>query len=64
MASDTELKDTGKENDILLSIKDLRTYFYTEEGTVKAVDGVSFDIKRDEILGLVGETGCGYSAGR
>jgi ABC-type dipeptide/oligopeptide/nickel transport system ATPase component len=61
MASDTELKDTSKENDLLLSVKNLRTYFYTEEGTVKAVDGVSFDIKRDEILGLVGETGCGKS---
>jgi hypothetical protein len=36
MASDTELKDTSKENDLLLSVKNLRTYFYTEEGTVKA----------------------------
>jgi len=61
MASDTELKDIAKENNILLSVRDLKTYFYTEEGTVKAVDGVSFDIKHDEVMGLVGETGCGKS---
>ncbi len=45
----------------LLEVKDLTTYFYTEEGVVKAVDGVSFSIKKDEIMGLVGETGCGKS---
>lgn len=61
MASESEVKDTSKETNELLSIQDLRTYFYTEEGTVKAVDGVSFEIKRDEIMGLVGETGCGKS---
>ncbi len=48
-------------NDALLEVKDLHTYFYTEEGVVKAVDGVSFSINRNEILGLVGETGCGKS---
>jgi len=46
---------------ILLEVKNLKTYFYTEEGIVKAVDGVSFDIYEDEVLGLVGETGCGKS---
>ena len=45
----------------LLEVKDLTTYFFTEEGVVKAVDGVSFDIYEDEVLGLVGETGCGKS---
>ena len=45
----------------LLEIKNLKTNFYTEEGIVKAVDGVSFDMSRNEILGLVGETGCGKS---
>jgi len=45
----------------LVEVKNLKTYFYTEEGVVKAVDGVSFDIYEDEVLGLVGETGCGKS---
>ncbi len=45
----------------LLEIKNLKTNFYTEEGIVKAVDGVSFNMSRNEILGLVGETGCGKS---
>jgi len=45
----------------LLEIKNLKTNFYTEEGIVKAVDGLSLDMGRDEILGLVGETGCGKS---
>lgn len=45
----------------LLEIKNLKTNFYTEEGVVKAVDGVSFNMSTDEILGLVGETGCGKS---
>ncbi len=53
--------DVEKESRDLLEIKDLKTNFYTEEGIVKAVDGVSFDIYQDEILGLVGETGCGKS---
>ena len=45
----------------LLEIKNLRTYFYTEEGVVRAVDGVSWDLEEGETLGLVGESGCGKS---
>jgi oligopeptide transport system ATP-binding protein len=45
----------------LLQVKDLRTYFYTEEGLVKAVDGVTYDIEEGETLALVGESGCGKS---
>ena len=52
---------TTKTYENLLEVKDLHTLFYTEEGVVKAVNGVSFSIKEDEILGLVGETGCGKS---
>jgi len=47
--------------DSLLSVEDLRTYFYTNLGTVKAVDGVSFSLKAGEALGLAGESGCGKS---
>src|SRR3954453_536896 len=45
----------------LLQIDDLKTYFYTHDGVVKAVDGVSLQIKPGETLGLVGESGCGKS---
>ena len=45
----------------LLEIKNLRTYFYTEEGVVRAVDGVSWDLEEGETVGLVGESGCGKS---
>jgi len=45
----------------LLEVKDLRTYFFTQEGTVRAVDGVSWDLDEGETLGLVGESGCGKS---
>ncbi len=45
----------------LLEVKNLRTYFYTQEGVVRAVDGVSWDLNEGETLGLVGESGCGKS---
>jgi len=43
----------------LLQVKDLKTYFYTDDGVVKAVDSVTYDVQAGEIVGLVGESGCG-----
>jgi peptide/nickel transport system ATP-binding protein len=48
-------------NPPLLSVRDLKTYFSQDEGTVKAVDGVSFDLLPGATLGIVGESGCGKS---
>jgi oligopeptide/dipeptide ABC transporter ATP-binding protein len=45
----------------LLTVSNLKTYFYTHEGMVKAVDGISFGIRQGQTLGLVGESGCGKS---
>jgi oligopeptide/dipeptide ABC transporter, ATP-binding protein, C-terminal domain len=47
--------------DVLLKVRNLKTYFYTEEGMVPAVDGLDFDLKRNETLAIVGESGCGKS---
>jgi peptide/nickel transport system ATP-binding protein len=46
---------------ILLKVNDLKTYFYSEEGEIHAVDGVSFSMKRGKTLAIVGESGCGKS---
>jgi len=45
----------------LLSVRNLKTYFYTDEGVVRAVDGLTYDLHKGETLGIVGESGCGKS---
>ena len=52
-----ELKDSAN----ILEIEDLHTYFFTDQGVVKAVNGVSFDIPKNATVGVVGESGCGKS---
>ena len=53
--------DTRIDTEVVLSVEDLRTHFTTRWGTVKAVDGISFDLRKGETLGIVGESGCGKS---
>jgi len=53
--------NTLSDNDRILDVRGLKTYFYTEDGVVKAVDGVDLYVKRGEVMGLVGESGCGKS---
>jgi len=53
------MSENGKEP--LIEVRDVKVYFYLDEGTVRAVEGVSFDIGRGRTLGVVGESGCGKS---
>ena len=46
-------------SETLLQVENLRTYFHTFRGVVKAVDGISFSLDEGQVLGLVGESGCG-----
>ena len=50
-----------RDDNNILEIDDLKTYFYTDTGTVKAVDGVTFDLPKGKTIGVVGESGCGKS---
>lgn len=50
-----------EQRDALLRVRDLQTHFRTEQGMIRAVDGIDFDIKRGETFGIVGESGCGKS---
>lgn len=52
-----QMKDDGN----ILEIEDLHTYFFTEQGVVKAVNGVSYDVPKNKVVGIVGESGCGKS---
>ncbi len=58
---ETPLAGTGRADDMVLEVDGLRTWFDTLDGTVKAVDGVSFGIRQGQTLGVVGESGCGKS---
>jgi oligopeptide transport system ATP-binding protein len=55
------MEKSGMNNDVILKVDGLRTYFNTDDGIVKAVDSVSFELRKGETLGLVGESGSGKS---
>jgi len=57
----TNVEERGGADEVLLALRDLRTHFFTDAGVVKAVDGVSYEIRRGRTLGVVGESGCGKS---
>ena len=58
---ESEYVTTVKNPNNILEIDNLNTYFFTDIGVVKAVDGVSFDVPRGKTVGVVGESGCGKS---
>ena len=58
---DAAVSDTNVKTDVLLDVADLEIEFHTGAGIVRAVDGVSFQVKRGEFLAVVGESGCGKS---
>ena len=60
-ADESEFLSEMKDENNILEIEDLNTYFFTEQGIVKAVNGVSIDIPINSVVGIVGESGCGKS---
>ena len=46
---------------LVLQIKELKVHFNTDDGPIKAVDGISFDVKKNSVVAIVGESGCGKS---
>ena len=60
-AEESEFLSEMKDPDSILEIEGLHTYFFTEQGVVKAVNGVSYDVPKHSVVGVVGESGCGKS---
>ena len=60
-ADESEFLSTMKDEKNILEIEDLHTYFFTDQGVVKAVNGVSFNVPQNAVVGVVGESGCGKS---
>ena len=60
-APESEFVSEMKDEKNILEIEDLHTYFFTEQGVVKAVNGVSINIPQNSVVGVVGESGCGKS---
>lgn len=59
VVSDDSKPQVHLDQDVLVKVEDLHTYFSTDEGLIKAVNGVSFEIRKEQVLGVVGESGCG-----
>ena len=60
-AEESEFLSQMKNPENILEIEDLHTFFFTEQGVVKAVNGVSYDVPKNKVVGVVGESGCGKS---
>ena len=60
-AEESEFLTEMKNPENILEIDDLHTFFFTEQGVVKAVNGVSYDVPKNKVVGVVGESGCGKS---
>ena len=61
LVPESQRRPKGATGEMLLEVNDLHTSFRTHDGVVRAVTGVDFNVRRGEILGLVGESGCGKS---